>query len=265
MDPPADPGAEPMPERIVPMMAQLASCRATTTSWALRDQVGRRAGDRLLRGRARPAREPQPARRHLAVPGAARAGPRARLTRGRARRRDRRASTSDGPARLRAAPARACTSAPSAAVRRRMADTPVVYMIFDVLYLDGHSTMPLPYEERRELLERLELDGPHWQAPAYHVGDGAGDAARRATTRASRGWSPSASTAATSRAAQRRLAEGEEPPAPGVRGRRLAARQGRAAARRSARWRSATTTRRGDRSKYAGNVGTGFTEQTLTS
>jgi len=58
-------------------------------------------------------------------------------------------------------------------IRRRAADTPVVYMIFDLLYLDGHSTMQLPYRERRKLLEALELSGPNWQTPAYHVGDGA--------------------------------------------------------------------------------------------
>ena len=46
-------------------------------------------------------------------------------------------------------------------------------MIFDVLYLDGHSTVSLTYEQRRELLEALELDGPAWRAPAYHRGEGA--------------------------------------------------------------------------------------------
>jgi bifunctional non-homologous end joining protein LigD len=32
--------------------------------------------------------------------------------------------------------------------------------------------MELPYEERRRLLEGLELAGPHWQVPAYHAGEG---------------------------------------------------------------------------------------------
>jgi bifunctional non-homologous end joining protein LigD len=57
-------------------------------------------------------------------------------------------------------------------VRRLMKTIPVVYLIFDVLHLDGRSTMALPYEERRELLEGLELDGSHWRTPSYHVGDG---------------------------------------------------------------------------------------------
>ena len=45
-------------------------------------------------------------------------------------------------------------------------------MIFDLLYLDGHSTLALAYEERRSLLERLELEGPAWRAPSYHRGEG---------------------------------------------------------------------------------------------
>jgi bifunctional non-homologous end joining protein LigD len=57
-------------------------------------------------------------------------------------------------------------------VRRRVKDTPVTYVIFDVLYLDGHSTFPLAYEQRREVLDALELEGPAWRAPAYHRGEG---------------------------------------------------------------------------------------------
>ncbi|MEP6892579.1 MAG: ATP-dependent DNA ligase, partial [Gaiellaceae bacterium] len=33
--------------------------------------------------------------------------------------------------------------------------TPIVYAVFDLLELDGHSTIGLPLHERRELLERL--------------------------------------------------------------------------------------------------------------
>ena len=57
-------------------------------------------------------------------------------------------------------------------MKRRMRDTPVTYVAFDLLYLDGHSTLSLPYEDRRELLERLELEGPAWRTPAYHRGEG---------------------------------------------------------------------------------------------
>ena len=45
------------------------------------------------------------------------------------------------------------------------------YLIFDLLYLDGSSTMSLPYERRRELLEELALAGPDWQTPPALEGD----------------------------------------------------------------------------------------------
>jgi bifunctional non-homologous end joining protein LigD len=62
--------------------------------------------------------------------------------------------------------------ASDSAVRRRMRDIPVTYVIFDLLYLDGRLTLPLAYEDRRTLLEELELDGPSWRTPAYHRGEG---------------------------------------------------------------------------------------------
>jgi bifunctional non-homologous end joining protein LigD len=62
--------------------------------------------------------------------------------------------------------------ASDSAVRRRMRDIPATYVIFDLLYLDGHSTLRLPYEERREALEELDLNGPAWRTPAYHPGEG---------------------------------------------------------------------------------------------
>lgn len=59
------------------------------------------------------------------------------------------------------------------AVRRRAGEVPVSYVIFDLLHLDGRSTTSMPYTERRGLLERLGLSGPSWQTPANHVGEGA--------------------------------------------------------------------------------------------
>ena len=58
------------------------------------------------------------------------------------------------------------------AIRRLALQEPVSYVIFDLLYLDGHATIELPYRERRVLLEELELRGPAWQTPAYHAGEG---------------------------------------------------------------------------------------------
>jgi len=61
----------------------------------------------------------------------------------------------------------------AAAVRRLAPEQPVVYMVFDVLWLAGHSTCELPYRERRTLLERLDLSGPFWQTPPTTFGGGA--------------------------------------------------------------------------------------------
>jgi bifunctional non-homologous end joining protein LigD len=44
--------------------------------------------------------------------------------------------------------------------------------MFDLLWLEGHSTLALPYRERRKLLDELGLHGPSWQTPAAHAGDG---------------------------------------------------------------------------------------------
>jgi bifunctional non-homologous end joining protein LigD len=66
-------------------------------------------------------------------------------------------------------------------VRRRAKQVPVTYMVFDVLYLEGRTTMALSYAERRAKLEALELEGPSWQTPSYHRGEGKAvlDASRR--------------------------------------------------------------------------------------
>ena len=57
-------------------------------------------------------------------------------------------------------------------IKRRAKEIPVRYVLFDVLYLEGRSVMARPYEERRELLESLGLEGPNWQTPRYHRGEG---------------------------------------------------------------------------------------------
>jgi bifunctional non-homologous end joining protein LigD len=57
----------------------------------------------------------------------------------------------------------------AAVAARRAAETPVVLILFDVLWLDGELTIEQPYDARRSLLEGLELAAPAWQTPA--VGD----------------------------------------------------------------------------------------------
>lgn len=59
-----------------------------------------------------------------------------------------------------------------AAVRRLALTTPVTYMLFDLLWLDGHSLMELPYAERRARLDALELEGERWRTPEYRAGEG---------------------------------------------------------------------------------------------
>jgi bifunctional non-homologous end joining protein LigD len=60
-----------------------------------------------------------------------------------------------------------------AAVRRLSAATPVTYLVFDVLHLDGRSLLSAAYAERRQALEALQLSGPSWQTPPSFTGDGA--------------------------------------------------------------------------------------------
>ncbi len=60
----------------------------------------------------------------------------------------------------------------AAQTRRLAAEHPVVYILFDLLHLDGQSTLSLPYAQRRELLEGLELSGPAWQTPPALDGEG---------------------------------------------------------------------------------------------
>jgi bifunctional non-homologous end joining protein LigD len=60
---------------------------------------------------------------------------------------------------------------PAAQIRSQQ--TPVLFVMFDLLHLDGFSTRRLPFEHRRTLLERLDFDkGPHWHLATQHE-DGA--------------------------------------------------------------------------------------------
>jgi bifunctional non-homologous end joining protein LigD len=171
MDPPADPEREPMPERLVPMLAKLGplpsgerrhgfeikwdGIRAITyyepgrlriESRNLNDitaqypelrRLGRRLGSRdcVLDGEIVAFDE-------HGRPRFARLQQRMHLTR-------------------------------EAEIRRSAQEVPVHYILFDVLYLEGRSMMDRPYEERREVLESMKLEGPAWQTPRYHRGKGA--------------------------------------------------------------------------------------------
>ena len=64
---------------------------------------------------------------------------------------------------------------------------PVVFMAFDVLWVDGRSIVELPWELRRRQLDDLRLDGPGWRTSPLlgvdeafaHADDGPGLVAKR--------------------------------------------------------------------------------------
>ena len=125
--------------------------------------------------------------------------------------------------------------------------TPVTYMIFDLLWLDGHSLMELPYSRApRAAAARSSSTASSWQTPEHVARRRRGAAARRAPSRASRASSPSAWTRPISRACARGdWVKIKNVRAPGVRGRRLDAGQGQAQrAHRRAAARACTSRRR---------------------
>ena len=49
----------------------------------------------------------------------------------------------------------------------------VHYLIYDLLWLEGHATTEqIGYAQRRELLDGLAVAGEHWQTPPYFPGGG---------------------------------------------------------------------------------------------
>jgi bifunctional non-homologous end joining protein LigD len=170
MDPPEDPGYEPMPDRLAPMLARSGSLPAKDAAYGYEVKWdGIRAllycdhGHSTLQGRNFTDFTPRyPELRELSRA----LGARRLIFDGEVVAFDEQGRPSFERLQTR------MHLASDSAVRRRMRDTPVTYVIFDLLYLDGHSTLALSYEERRELLERLELEGPAWRTPRYHRGEG---------------------------------------------------------------------------------------------
>ena len=170
MDPPADPGYEPFPDRIPPMLARSGDLPHDEEAYGfevkwdgIRTVLFCDHGHLHLQGRNFSDFTPRyPEVRELA-----------RELRARRLVLDGEVVAFDDEGRpsFERLQARMHLASDSA-VKRRMRDTPVTYVIFDLLYLEGRSTMPLPYEDRREVLEALELEGPAWRTPAYHHGEG---------------------------------------------------------------------------------------------
>jgi bifunctional non-homologous end joining protein LigD len=268
MDPP-DAGREPMPEQIVPMMARLADLPGED-GWGfeikwdgiraiLYARGGRiRVQNRNLRDITSRYPELRELGRALGAQEAVLDGEIVAL--------DEEGKPSFGLLQRR------MHVASESAVRRLAKTLPVVYMIFDVLYLDGSSTMDLPYTERRELLDGLELTGPAWRTPRYHRGDGAalleasreqgleGIVAKRLDSRYEPGKRSGAWRKVKNQLSQEFVVGGWIP-GKGARSSRfgsLAVGYYDVAAEEAER--------RGEPQKliYAGNVGTGFTEEELT-
>ncbi|HEX3460855.1 MAG TPA: non-homologous end-joining DNA ligase [Acidimicrobiales bacterium] len=51
-------------------------------------------------------------------------------------------------------------------------ETPASLMVFDLLYLNGLSLLELPYRDRREVLESLDIGGDHWAVSPSFTGHG---------------------------------------------------------------------------------------------
>src|SRR5881227_2935084 len=170
MDPPADPEREPMPDRIVPMMAKLGELpraedrHAFEIKWdgiraILYSEPGRmRIEGRRLTDITSRYPELRPLGRELGSSDAILDGEIVAF------------DDQGKPSFERLQQRMNLTS--ESQIKRRARQIPVAYVIFDLLYVDGRSLMGLSYEERRERLEALELRGPHWQTPAYHRGEG---------------------------------------------------------------------------------------------
>jgi bifunctional non-homologous end joining protein LigD len=170
MDPPEDPGREPLPEHLEPMRARTGDLPGDDSGWAheikwdgvraLLYAEGGRVRLEARSGNDITARYPE-------LRGIGRAlGSHEALLDGEVVAFDAQGRPDFGLLQRR------MHLASESAVRRRMADTPVAYMAFDLLHLDGRPTLELPYTDRRELLEGLALEGPSWRTPAYHTGEG---------------------------------------------------------------------------------------------
>jgi bifunctional non-homologous end joining protein LigD len=170
MDPPQDPDREPLPEKVEPMLARSGPLPDGDEAWGFEVKWdGVRAIAFVQGGRIRLAsrngRDITPRYPELRELGRA-LGARDAVLDGEVVAFD----EAGRPSFQRLQGRMHLTS--EAQVRRLSQTDPVVYVIFDLLFLDGHSLMALPYAERRARLLELGLHGRTWQTPAHHVGDG---------------------------------------------------------------------------------------------
>jgi bifunctional non-homologous end joining protein LigD len=170
MDPPQDADREPMPEKLEPMLARTGGLPrgdgwAFEVKWDGVRAIGYAEGGRL-RLASRLGRDITPRYPELRELGRV-IGAREAVLDGEVI-----AFGDDGRPSFQRLQARMHLASDNA-VRRAAASSPVTYVIFDLLFFEGRSLMELPYEERRARLLELDLNGPAWQTPAHHVGNGA--------------------------------------------------------------------------------------------
>ncbi len=171
MDAPADPGAQEMPEFIRPMLARLSTLPADESDWAFEVKWdGIRAITHSRPGRigfiSRNGNDVTAAYPELRALNRA-LGSHEAILDGEIIAFDERGRPS-----FQALQSRMHLRGQTA-IRRLAQSQPVTYVLFDLLWLDGHSTMDLPYTERRARLQALNLDGDRWRTPEYRPGEGA--------------------------------------------------------------------------------------------
>jgi bifunctional non-homologous end joining protein LigD len=174
MDPPADAAAEPMPDQIAPMLATAGPLPGEDGRWGFEIKWdGVRAIAHSEPGRLRfhsrnlndiTARYPELSRLNRAL-----SSHRAILD-GEIVAFEENGSHPPRPSFAALQGRMHLTS--EAQVRRLARANPVSYVIFDLLWLDGHSLLREPYERRRSLLDGLGLPGERWQAPEFVAGHG---------------------------------------------------------------------------------------------
>jgi bifunctional non-homologous end joining protein LigD len=172
MDPPADAAAEPMPERIMPMLARLGGLPADDRGWAFEVKWD---GVRAI-CHSEPGRMRLHSRNGLDI--TPRYPELARLNRALSHHRavlDGEVVAFDAEGRPDFGRLQRRMHVGSESAQRRLSrELPVVYVIFDLLWLDGHPLLELGYAERRERLATLDLDGgERWRVPEHVVGHGA--------------------------------------------------------------------------------------------
>jgi bifunctional non-homologous end joining protein LigD len=170
MDPPDDPDREPMPARIAPMLARSGELPDEDGGWAyevkwdgVRAIAYSKPGE--LRLESRNLNDISDSYPELFAINAALGSHSAVL--------DGEIVAFDGAGRPSFEPLQQRMHVDSRARARKLAGaTPVTYVIFDLLWLDGHSLMREPYATRRERLAALALNGASWQTPEHVVGEG---------------------------------------------------------------------------------------------